>query len=340
MVAGIVFAAWVVNGEGEGAAQAGVVDDLVLSPGTPTDLLYPGGDPASVAVTVHNPNTYLVSITSFYQTPGEAITSSNVECTPDVHGVTFTTANGVWELEPGATVDVVLANSVSMSADSAKACQGSTFTIPLTVSANSGTAVVDADGDGVPVPEDCDDSDPSVYPGATEIAGDGIDQDCDGVTDEGDFDGDGFSADDCDDSDPSVHPGATEIAGDGIDQDCDGVTDEGDVDGDGDGFIAGDCDPNDATVFPGATEIAHDGIDQNCNGHDLGDPTLYLDLDGDGYGDFNSSPIDGEGAIPPGFTIDGTDCDDSDPGVHPGATEIAGDGIDNDCDAAIDESFG
>jgi hypothetical protein len=298
MVAGIVFAAWVVNGEGEGAAQAGVVDDLVLSPGTPTDLLYPGGDPASVAVTVHNPNTYLVSITSFYQTPGEAITSSNVECTPDVHGVTFTTANGVWELEPGATVDVVLANSVSMSADSAKACQGSTFTIPLTVSANSGTAVVDADGDGVPVPEDCDDSDPSVY------------------------------------------PGATEIAGDGIDQDCDGVTDEGDVDGDGDGFIAGDCDPNDATVFPGATEIAHDGIDQNCNGHDLGDPTLYLDLDGDGYGDFNSSPIDGEGAIPPGFTIDGTDCDDSDPGVHPGATEIAGDGIDNDCDAAIDESFG
>lgn len=43
----------------------------------------------------------------------------------------------------------------------------------------------DADGDGVENPawggNDCDDADAGLYPGATEVAGDGIDQDCDGV---------------------------------------------------------------------------------------------------------------------------------------------------------------
>lgn len=44
---------------------------------------------------------------------------------------------------------------------------------------------VDADGDGVPAEEDCDDADPEVYPGADEgDEADGIDQDCDGVADD------------------------------------------------------------------------------------------------------------------------------------------------------------
>ena len=87
---------------------------------------------------------------------------------------------------------------------------------------------VDNDGDGFThVDGDCDDSDATVYPGATEICDDGIDQDCDG-TDEAcpapDNDGDGYDEnEDCDDFDATVYPGAPEICEDGIDQDCDGT---------------------------------------------------------------------------------------------------------------------
>src|SRR4029079_15368586 len=106
------------------------------------------------------------------------------------------------------------------------------------------------DGDGFASLLECDDADASVHPGAIEVA-DGLDQDCDGLVDEGtaaaDDDGDGLSEDqgDCDDADPKVHPGAPEIA-DGVDDDCDGLVDEAtdvsDDDGDGVSELGGDCD--------------------------------------------------------------------------------------------------
>jgi len=46
-----------------------------------------------------------------------------------------------------------------------------------------GIAFIDDDGDGFEQGEDCDDSDPEVYPGADETPGDGVDSNCDGEDD-------------------------------------------------------------------------------------------------------------------------------------------------------------
>ena len=86
---------------------------------------------------------------------------------------------------------------------------------------------------------DCDDTATGSgnYPGATEIVGDGIDNDCDGLadedaqnvpstnTDDADHDGQTIADGDCNDHDATIYKGHPEICGDGKDNDCDGVAD-------------------------------------------------------------------------------------------------------------------
>ena len=135
----------------------------------------------------------------------------------------------------------------------------------------------DGDGYGLGTGEegeqiDCDEGERETYPGAAELY-DGMDNDCDGITDEGttgyDDDGDTVSeADgDCNDYNEDAYPGAPE-RGDGVDNDCDTTVDEGtslyDDDNDGYAEVNNDCDDLDAEVNPGATE-ACDGIDNDCD---------------------------------------------------------------------------
>ena len=80
----------------------------------------------------------------------------------------------------------------------------------------------DADEDGWPIGEDCDDNNGDVYPFAPDLRGDGCDADC---GEELDSDGDDWpDVADCEPNDPDIHPcSANEFEGDDIDSDCDGL---------------------------------------------------------------------------------------------------------------------
>ena len=186
---------------------------------------------------------------------------------------------------------------------------------------NNALVACDQPAGYVDLDDDCDDTRPSVHPFGIELCN-GIDDDCNGVTDEPaaadaptwyrDFDGDGSgdalatvvaceqpdefvsSNDDCNDTTGYIRPGATELCN-GIDDDCDGDTDEPD---------------------------AADAL------------TWYLDADGDGHGN-NDNPRP-SCFQPNGFVASNDDCNDGDGSVNPTATEICN-AKDDDCDGETDE---
>jgi hypothetical protein len=64
--------------------------------------------------------------------------------------------------------------------------------------------------------------------------------------------------------------------------------------------------------------------------------TYYADADVDGYGNPSSTILACNGA-PIGYVSQSSDCNDTSYTAHPGAIEICGNGIDDNCDGQIDE---
>jgi Putative metal-binding motif/FG-GAP-like repeat/FG-GAP repeat len=206
--------------------------------------------------------------------------------------------------------------------------------------------------------DDCNDANLYVSPAATEVC-DGVDNDCDGTIDINaaggtlyyqDADGDtvggsstlvactqpaGYTTGtgDCDDSNAAVYPGATEIWYNNVDENCDGNDDDQDLDG---SDYPADCNDSNAAIYPGATEVC-DNIDNDCstvvddNAVDAG--SYYLDADSDAYGDPNSLTLSCSALT--GYVTDGTDCDDTNAAINPGATEITGNSVDENCDGSL-----
>jgi len=167
--------------------------------------------------------------------------------------------------------------------------------------------------------------------------GNGVDENCDGQTDEvcwgKDVDSDGVTPDqgDCNDHDSSFKPNAPEtcckleykgrpkskqIAL--CDRNCNGEIKFCEADDkDMDGYVeAADCDDNDGHNHDGAPERCGDNVDNNCDG--VTDESCgQSDKDGDGF-----SPPD--------------DCNDANPDIHPWATEACN-GKDDNCNQQTDE---
>ncbi len=176
---------------------------------------------------------------------------------------------------------------------------------------------------------DCDDGDPAVHPGATEICANGVDENCCADNDGSlDLDADGFATcgagpRDCVDGPrggvglatvfgdnlppEAIHPGAPEAC-DGVDNDCDAACDEVDsFDGDRDGYL--NC------VRQDASGIRTAGV------HRVG---------------------------PAGATCAPSALDCADQGrvgaiaadaIHPGAADNQCDGVDQDCDGSCDQQL-
>ena len=205
---------------------------------------------------------------------------------------------------------------------------------------------------------DCNDTSAAIHPGAIELCN-GIDDNCDGLIDEGlsrtvyrDADGDGFGdpnvtqficssppgwvlhAGDCNDANPAIHPGALEVCN-GLDDNCDGQIDEdaAGVDSDGDG-IHNACDNCPMVTNPTQTDSDGDHVGNACDNCINTPNSSQADADGDGRGD----ACDNCPTIPNGFQDDsdadrvGDACDNCPLDYNPTQSDFNHDGEGDICD--------
>jgi hypothetical protein len=167
---------------------------------------------------------------------------------------------------------------------------------------------------------------------------------------------------DCNDTNKNAYPNAIEQCDNKIDENCDGITDNAsnaslwylDADKDSYGTSAvsiyactppvdyvankSDCNDSNNTIHPNAIELCKDSIDNDCNGitdTDTQVVTWYLDFDQDEFGDAAQTKLDC--AQPAGYVKNNNDCNDKDLFIHPNAKEICNNGVDDNCDKAVNQ---
>ena len=248
---------------------------------------------------------------------GSTLNSSDADCADNGEALasepTGDCNDSVASINPGATE--IVGDEVDQTCDGIELCYTDADNDTYRSNAPQTSADVDCTGSGEARASDpsgdCNDADASIYPGATELVGDDIDQSCDGkevcyVN----ADNDGYRID------------ATVTSSD---DDC---ADGGEARA---SLPSGDCDDTDSATYPGATEVIGDSKDQSCDGQEV----CYIDGDSDGYrgtGTVTSADTDcfdsGEAAA----SMASGDCNDTEPTINPGATELIADGIDQNCD--------
>ncbi len=210
---------------------------------------------------------------------------------------------------------------------------------------------IDGDGDGFGTPfpalrtcarpsgyvrnaDDCDDNNPDINPDASEVCNDGIDDDCDGVSDDADVtllletrstfyldgDADGFgspfvvfeackplanwvtNSDDCNDNVQEINPAVDEVCNE-IDDDCDDLTDD-----------------EDPSILSETQQ------------------TVWSDGDADGFGNPDAAFL---ACFPePGFSADNADdCNDFTALINPAQVDVCNGGTDDDCNPDTDENI-
>ena len=136
---GLVYAAWTTNGSGSGYAKAGSAQALTtvdVSAST-SATLYPGGPAGDVSIRISNPNSFPVTVTGVSGNGSISADAGHAGCTTT--GVSFSDQTGLSISVPASgQTTATLSGAATMSNASLNACQGATFTIPVTLSGASG----------------------------------------------------------------------------------------------------------------------------------------------------------------------------------------------------------
>jgi hypothetical protein len=141
-VVAVAIAAWTTGGSGSGQAQAGTATSMTISAGTPSSSLYPTAS-ADVAATVSNPNPYKVHVSSI-ALGAVSVDAGHSGCNTSSVSVTSpqTSGGSGWDVPAksggvNGSLNVDLANAISMDNTALDSCQGAVFTVALTATGAS-----------------------------------------------------------------------------------------------------------------------------------------------------------------------------------------------------------